>query len=103
MSRLTLRGRVTLAAMGVLAVAFIAIGLAFNVLLANRLRTDASSILRGRAAAQIATLDLSGDRLRVEEQPNDAALDRDAWVYSGPGLLEAPAATPPALQRDVTR
>ena len=103
MTRLTLRGRVTLAAVCVLAVAFVALGLAFNVLLASRLRADASSILRGRAAAQVATLDLNGGRVRVREPANDAALDRDAWVYSGTRLLEAPAATPPELQREVSR
>ena len=103
MSRLTLRGRVTLAAVGVLAVAFLAIGLAFNVLLASRLHADASNILRGRATAQIATLDLSGGHVRVEEAANDAALDRDAWVYSGNRLIEGPTATPPGLQSDVSR
>jgi signal transduction histidine kinase len=93
MSRLTLRGRVTLAAIAVLAMGLIALSVLFNVLLAHRLDADASDVLRSRAAAQLATLDLAHGGLRPVEGPNDAALDRDAWVFGAGRLIEQPAVT----------
>jgi signal transduction histidine kinase len=102
MSRLTLRARVTLAAMGVLAVALLALSGLFNVLLASRLSADASAVLRTRAAAQRATLDLSHGGLRTVEGPRDAALDRDAWVIAGNRVIERPAVESPAVARAVS-
>ncbi len=101
MSRLTLRGRVTLAAVAVLAVGLAALSILFNVLLAHRLDADASSVLRSRAAAQLATLDLSHGRLRAVEGPSDALLDRDTWVLAGSRVVEKPAAAPAAQARAV--
>ena len=98
MSRLTLRGRVTLAALGVLAVALAGLSFGFNALLAHRLDGDASSLLRERAAAQVATLDLSHGDVRVEEKTNDAALDHASWVYAGPRVVERPPGAASALE-----
>src|SRR4051794_9197224 len=103
MSRLTLRGRVTFASVAVLAVSLGALALLFNVLLANRLSTDASSVLRNRAAAQLATLDLRHDGIRTVEGPTDAALDHDAWVFAGSRVVEKPAVVSPATARAVAR
>jgi signal transduction histidine kinase len=102
MSRLTLRGRVTLAAVLVLAVGLAAASFLFYVLLANRLDMDASSVLRNRAAAQFATLDLSHGGIRVVEGPSDAALDRDSWVFVGRRAIEKPAEVPADQTRAVT-
>jgi signal transduction histidine kinase len=101
MSRLTLRGRVTLAAIGVLAVGLAALSVLFNVLLANSLSGDASAALRSRAAAQRATLDLSRGGLQTVEGPSDAALDRDAWVFANGRVIERPAVESPAVARAV--
>jgi signal transduction histidine kinase len=102
MSRLTLRARVTVAAVAVLAVGLLALSGLFNVLLAHRLSTDASALLRSRAAAQRATLDVSGNRIRTVEGPSDAALDRAAWVIAGGRVIERPAVEPPGVARAVT-
>src|SRR4051794_6250906 len=102
MSRLTLRARVTLAAMGVFAVGLIALSGLFNILLASRLNADASAVLRTRAAAQRATLDLSHGGLRTVEGPRDAALDRDAWVIAGGRAIERPPVESPAVARAVS-
>ena len=99
MSRLTLRGRVTLAAVLVLAASLAGLAVLFNVLLANSLDSDASAVLRNRAAAQIATLDLSHGGVRAVEGPNDAALDRDAWVFADGRVVEEPAAASPESAR----
>jgi signal transduction histidine kinase len=92
MSRLTLRGRVTLASMVVLGVALAVLGIAINVLLTGRLGADASSVLRDRASAQLATLAVDGGRIRTREGSNDGALDQHSWVFAGGRALErAPA------------
>jgi signal transduction histidine kinase len=103
MSRLTLRGRVTVAAVAVLAVALGALAVLFNVLLAQRLDADASAVLRSRTDAQLATLDLSGGGLRPDERPSDAALDRDTWLFRGSRLVESPPSAPVAERRRVAR
>jgi signal transduction histidine kinase len=102
MKRLTLRGRVTVAAVAVLAVGLAALSLLFNVLLNRTLDSDASNALRSRAEAQIATLDLSHGRARVVEGPRDAALDREAWVVADGRVLERPAVESPAVKRAVS-
>src|SRR3954471_5928721 len=103
MSRLTLRGRVTLAAVAVLAVSLAGLSLLFNVLLSHRLDADASAVLRNRADALIATLDLSGGRLRATEHPSDGALDRDIWLLRGGRVIERPPTAPIAERRSVNR
>ncbi len=99
MSRLTLRGRVTLAAVLVLAAGLAGLAVLFNVLLANSLDSDASAVLRNRAAAQVATIDLSHGGVRAVEGPNDAALDRDAWVFADGRVVEKPAVASAAATR----
>ena len=101
MSRLTLRGRVTLAAVVVLAVGLAALSILFNVLLAQSLSSDASAVLRNRAAAQLATLDLSHGGLRLVEGTSDAALDREVWVIAGGRLVERPAVESAQTERAV--
>jgi signal transduction histidine kinase len=90
-SRLTLRGRVVVASIGVLLVALVGLSVGFNVLLDRRLDSDVSSVLRNRAAAQLATIDFPGNGVHVEEPPNDTALDHQAWVYAGTRPVEQPA------------
>jgi signal transduction histidine kinase len=101
MSRLTLRGRVTVATVAVLVVALAALSVLFNVLLSERLETDASAVLQDRADAQLATLDLSRRGLRPAERPSDFALDRDAWMLSGGRVVERPPGATRAAERRV--
>jgi signal transduction histidine kinase len=101
MSRLTLRARVTLASVLVLAVGLALFSVLFYVLLANRLDADASSVLRNRTAAQLATLDLSHGGIRTVEGTRDAALDRDSWVIARSRVIERPAEATPAQTRAV--
>jgi len=99
--RLTLRGRVVAASVGVLLVALVALSIGFNVVLDRRLDSDASSVLRNRADAQLATIDFPARGLHVEEPPNDAALDHQAWVYAGRRPVEQPAIATPAVRSAV--
>src|SRR3954469_21682369 len=88
---MSLRSRVTLASLGVLGVGLAIVGVALNLVLANRLSADASSVLRERAASQLATLDTSGPRLAVHDGAGDAVLDQQAWVFDLDGrVVERP-------------
>lgn len=86
----TLRGR--LALVGVLTVAaWVAVlTVAFNVGLTHRLHSQADDVLKARAEATVATVDVGpGGRLDVREVPNDTALDTGIWIYEGHRLVEA--------------
>jgi two-component system OmpR family sensor kinase len=90
---MSLRSRVTLASIGVLGLGLAIVGVALNLVLANRLSADASSVLRERAASQLATLDTSGPRLAVHDAAGDAVLDQQAWVFDLDGrIVERPPA-----------
>jgi two-component system, OmpR family, sensor kinase len=98
---LDLRGRVTLASLGALTAGLVALGLVTNLLISHALGTDASAVLRDRAAAQLATVHRSRHGVAVAES-NDAALDRQSWVFVGGRAMERPLA-PSGLQRAAAR
>lgn len=100
MTRLSLRNRVTLASLGVIAVGLAVLTLGATLLLDQRLNSDADAALRTRADAELATLFVHGRSVSVRESAHDTILDRSAWVYVGGHLLERPDASP-RVQRAV--
>ena len=94
-----LRSRVTLATVVTLGVGLAVVGVALNLLLANRLMADADTVLANRAGALLATLDTSGPRLRVHDNGGDAVLDEQAWVFDA----QRPRDRAPADRRRVRR
>ena len=98
MRPLQLRGRVVLASAFVLAFGVAVIGITINVLLTYRLDADADAVLRARADAQLATVDLNGKEVVVSEGTQDEALDREAWV-----LVNGKAVARPSAPTDVNR
>lgn len=100
MSKLTVRWRVTLAAVAVLALALVVASVVANVLLSNGLRSDSESVLRNRAAAEAALLNLEDGKVTVGDSPADGQLDRHVWVFaSGRPLVSSTA--PPAVDQAV--
>jgi len=99
MRRLGLRSRVVLAAVFVLANGVVIIGVTINVLLTDRLTSDAEAVLRARADAQLTTVQLQGGRVIVREGTPDEALDREAWVFASGGR----AIARPTASADVQR
>jgi len=97
-SRLDLRGRVSLASVAVLGAGLLALSVAGNLLLRDRLSADASSILRTRADGELATLRSSGGRLRLRDTPDDAALDQQTWVFGADGTVVERAPAQPDVQ-----
>jgi signal transduction histidine kinase len=69
------------------------------VLLAVRVREEASNLLRANADAQTAALTVANGRIRVRESPNDDVLDRRSWVLDGDGVVERPFGASRALDR----
>lgn len=97
MSRLSVRSRVTLASALVLAIGLAVLTLGIETILESQLNADASSALRERAAAQLATLALRDGRVVLRDPPADAALDQQAWVFARGRILHRPRA-PAAVQ-----
>jgi two-component system, OmpR family, sensor kinase len=90
----SLRNRVTLGTVLVLGAGLALISVGLNLLLADRLSADASSVLASRAAAVVATVDTGDGRLRLRDAPDDQALDQHAWIFDDRGVaLERSAAS----------
>jgi signal transduction histidine kinase len=98
MSRVGLRRRLQLSVIGAVALVVAALIGAFNVVLRDRLNTDASNVLVTRASAELSTLQVRGSRVLAPEVPDAGALDAQTWVFSGRRAIEAPR-TDPATER----
>lgn len=96
---MSLRARLIGTSLLTLAVGLGALLLLGNVLLGIRSQHETDSLLRARADAQIAALDVMPTGLRVRAVANDAQLDRDAWIIVNGRVVERPAGAPAALDR----
>jgi signal transduction histidine kinase len=72
---------------------------ASNAILRHSLDQDATNLVQARAAAGLATLGVSGDRLTVVESPDDAAIDVQIWVFDKFGKVEGPTPSTSLLDR----
>jgi signal transduction histidine kinase len=95
----SLRARLLLVSMLTLAVGVGALLVVGNVLLRSGVHAQASSLLRARAEAQLAALQVTPRGVRVRETPNDEVLDRRSWVLDGARVVERPADVPASLDR----
>ncbi len=100
----SLRSRLSWSASAVVGVWVLALGVGANVLLSNALAGQADSVLRARAQATAATIDVQADgTLRVDEGADDRALDVGTWIIAGDGsIIESPPGTTPDLDRAAT-
>ena len=101
MSRFSIRTRLLLAVLGVVAVAIVALTVGFNLLLARSLSHNASDLARQRATAQLATLRSTGNGLAPGDLPDQAAGESQIWIFSRGKTLRAPRA--PTLVADAAR
>jgi signal transduction histidine kinase len=104
----SVRLRLLLAVLLVVAAALTVFTAAFNVVLGRTLDRNADDLLRERAAAELAVLHPTGGRLVLRETPDDAAVGRPVWVVSRGRELESPPggevdATARSLARGGTR
>jgi signal transduction histidine kinase len=96
----SLRARLLLVSMLTLAVGVGALLVVGNVLLRSGVHAQATSLLRARAEAQLAAVQVTPRGVRVRDTPNDDVLDRRSWVLSGTRVVERPADVPPSLDRE---
>jgi len=88
------RGRLLLAIVLAMAAALAALTAGFNAVVAGTLERNADNVLRERATAELRILRPIGGRLRVQEAPDDSAVDSPVWIFSrGQALEEPPRAT----------
>lgn len=88
---MSIRTRLIATSLITLAVGLGALIVIGNVLLAVRTHADTSSLLSGRADAQIAALEVTTTGIHERNAPNDAVLDRQSWVLEGQRVKERPA------------
>jgi signal transduction histidine kinase len=98
MSRLGLRGRLTLfVTLGAL-IGLVVLVVGFNLFLRDSLASDANRLLEARASAALEGVSAKSGELTAAETPDDGAPDAQVWVYSGDRALER-APGPPELQQ----
>jgi signal transduction histidine kinase len=93
---MTLRTRLTLGAVVGAAITLALLIAAFNILLDARMRADADSVLRERAATVLRGLGAVDGRLSVIDAPDRGAFDARTWIFAGTQTLEQPAGADPA-------
>lgn len=86
----TLRGRVALAAILVLAVWVVVLTLGVNLVLRAQLASQADSGLRTRAQATAATIGTVDGSFTPTEAVDDSAIDVNTWIFQGEQLIEEP-------------
>jgi two-component system OmpR family sensor kinase len=97
-AQLDLRGRVTLATAGVLALGLLGLTLGTLLFLNHQLDRDASTILRERADAQLAKVAARGNGVVLRPSADVEPLDQQGWVYVDGRALRRPSA-PARVQR----
>ena len=90
--RLGVRTRLLVAVVGAVALALAIAVVAFSFLLGQRISDNATSLARGRAAAEVSSLEIQGGKLIAPEGPDEAAFSSQVWVFAGDRILEAPRA-----------
>ncbi|MER5360390.1 ATP-binding protein [Streptomyces sp. NPDC002785] len=100
----TLRGRLALMALATSALWIGVLTTVFNIALDKRLHGQADDVLRTRAEAVTATVDVRPDgRLVVREPTEDRALDAGVWIFQGGTVVEKPPTAPAGLEAQAAR
>ncbi|AXE79315.1 ATP-binding protein [Streptomyces atratus] len=101
---LTLRGRLALMALATSALWIGVLTTVFNIALDKRLHGQADDVLRTRAEAVAATVDVRPDgRLVVRAPTEDRALDAGVWIFQGGTVVEKPPTAPAGLEAQAAR
>ncbi|HMC06828.1 MAG TPA: HAMP domain-containing sensor histidine kinase [Solirubrobacterales bacterium] len=95
MSRLGLRGRLTIVVSIGAALALAALAVGFNLALDSSLHHDADQVLLSRASAALDTLTVRHGQVHSAEAPDQGAVDAQVWIYSGRRVVEQPRGPAP--------
>jgi len=91
--RLGLRGRLLVSVLLAIGLVLAALTTGFNLVLGNRLDSDANGVVQARASAELAVLRPAQGTISLGEAPDQAAPDSQVWVFHGTRALEAPRAS----------
>jgi two-component system, OmpR family, sensor kinase len=95
-----LRTRLVIAVLAVVSIALVALIGGFNLVLQDRLSRDANEVLKARAAGVLASLTTTHGKLVRRDEPDQAALEGEAWVFNkSDRLLEGPGRSRPEIFR----
>ena len=94
-----IRGRLLVGVGVIVALALVLMTVAFNVVIRHSLDGDATSLAHARAAAALATVQVTSGRVTVAEAPDDAAIDAQIWIFDRGGRVEAPPSTSRRLEQ----
>lgn len=89
----SLRGRVALMALAVIATFVLTLTIALNLVLSAQLRNQADGILRVRAEAAASTVLVSPNGHVTIREARDDAIDVGTWIFNGSTAIERPAAS----------
>ncbi len=95
----SLRERLALAAVLVAAGAMAVLTVGFNVVLSQQLRADAGDLLRSRAQAAAAGLEVGAAGVSVRDPSEETRVAPGTWVFSGDSALVRPRAEPEEERR----
>jgi two-component system, OmpR family, sensor kinase len=90
---LGLRGRLLVSVLLAIGLALAALTTGFNLVLGNRLDSDADGVVQARASAELAVLRPDHGPMSLGETPDQAAPETPVWVFRGTRVLEAPRAS----------
>jgi signal transduction histidine kinase len=88
-----LRGRLLSSVLAAITVVLGALVLAFNLVLGDRLQSEANGVAQARASAEVSSLRVTGGQLILPEAPDDRNPDVQVWVFQGHRALEQPRST----------
>jgi signal transduction histidine kinase len=89
------RTRLLLVVVGALTAGLVLAVVGFNVLLEQDAQRDADTVLRARAATELALVRTPGNRIEIAEpQRGDTVADSRTWVFRGTDVVERPRARP---------
>ena len=99
----SLRHRVAVTALVVLAGWVAVLTVAFNLVVASRLRAQADDVLRSRAQAAAVTVEVTGSgAVSIRDVRSDAAIDVGTWIFAGRQEIEGPPNAGPASAQAAT-
>jgi signal transduction histidine kinase len=89
----SMRGRLLVLVAIVVGGALAAMTIGFNLLLAHSLDGDATRLAHSRASTILSTVSLEHGGVAVSDEPDDVAIDSQAWIYAGARVVEHPRAS----------
>jgi two-component system, OmpR family, sensor kinase len=98
----TVRMRLLLAVVGVVAAALLVATVGFNLLLWRGLSNNADTLARSRAAVEASNVNVVDDRVEPSALPDRGGFESEAWTFVGGRLIDGPDASR-ALTRAAAR